>query len=97
MEQTRVDLKKEQRKTQELNEKLFICNANQEDSASFNITCKFETTFNNREYFCETQDITINHKNMKLNKVIGNHLRFKSNHQVTELVISNSSGRILVQ
>ena len=83
------DLKKEQTKTHELNQKLYICKANQGVSTTFNISCQFVKI--NDEYSCETQDITINHKNMQVNQVIGSHIKNKFNQHVTELSIANSS------
>ena len=70
LKKSSVDLKNEQTKTHELNEKLSICEANQQESGRFNITCKFGTTIELSEYFCETHDLTIHHKDMKLNEVI---------------------------
>ena len=51
------DLKKEQTKTQELNRKLYICEANQGVSTTFNISCQFVKIKD--EYSCETQDILV--------------------------------------
>ena len=55
----------------------------------FNITCKFEKTIS--DYSCETQDLVINHKNMKLVEVFGTHLRFHQNVNVTEFIVTNST------
>ncbi|CAO1343185.1 unnamed protein product [Diamesa hyperborea] len=55
----------------------------------FNLTCEYKKY--NDEYVCETRDLTIDRKGMKLNKVIGIHRRFKINRDVTELVIVKSS------
>lgn len=59
-----------------------------QDTNSFNINCEFSNT--NSKYSCETSDLTINSKNMELNQVIGTHLRFKSNRDVLELIITNA-------
>lgn len=87
-------------KTQEITAKLENCELNQQvlianmsmsnGFNSFIINCKFQKTIE-EEYACETQDLIIHHKDMKLNEVTGVHHILKSNQDVMELIIMNSS------
>ena len=45
----------------------------------------------NEEYSCDARDLVIYQKQMELNEVSGRHLKSKTNENVTELKIVNSS------
>ena len=71
------------------NNKLRTNEANRQNTGKFNITCQFEKS--NGEYSCLTHDLVLKDKEMKLNEVIGSHVWSKSNMDVTQLMMSNSS------
>ena len=54
---------------------------------NFNLTCKFSII---KFYICNANDLRINYANSEIYQVFGQHFDFKTNSDVTQLIIKNS-------